>query len=140
MIICDTFNRSAWFRMNCGVNTATASACVIWFHSRQRPRFHPHGLAYVHAIDTNLYEIIVGARRYRAAKLAQLEQAPVRVVSLSDAACVEAQLLDLSIVGRSFLCLYANSVRRLYVLDVPGLLQIGGNNGMPPPRAIEYGR
>ena len=126
--------------MNCGVNTATASACVIWFHSRQRPRFHPHGLAYVRAIDTNLYEIIAGARCYRAAKLAQLEQVPVRVVSLSDAACVEAQLLELSIVGRSFLCLDANSARCLYVIDVPGLPQIAGYSGMPPPRAIECGR
>jgi ParB family transcriptional regulator, chromosome partitioning protein len=48
----------------------------------------------VRAIDTNLYEIVAGARRYRAAKLAALEQVPVRVVSLSDAACVEAQLVE----------------------------------------------
>ena len=61
----------------------------------------------VRAIDTNLYEIVAGARRYRAAKLAALEQVPVRVVSLSDAACVEAQLFDLSIVGKSFRCLHA---------------------------------
>jgi len=50
----------------------------------------------VRAIDTNLYEIVAGARRYRAAKLAALEQVPVRVVSLSDAACVEVQLVELS--------------------------------------------
>jgi ParB family transcriptional regulator, chromosome partitioning protein len=48
----------------------------------------------VRAIDTSLYEIVAGARRYRAAKLAALEQVPVRVVSLSDAACVEAQLVE----------------------------------------------
>jgi ParB family chromosome partitioning protein len=50
---------------------------------------------------------VAGARRYRAAKLAALEQVPVRVVSLSDAACVEAQLVELSIVGKSFRCLHA---------------------------------
>jgi ParB family chromosome partitioning protein len=50
----------------------------------------------VRAIDSNLYEIVAGARRYRAAKLATLDQVPVRVVFLSDAACVEAQLLRLS--------------------------------------------
>ncbi len=48
----------------------------------------------VRAIDANLYEIVAGVRRYRAAKLAALKQVPVRVVSLSDAACVEAQLVE----------------------------------------------
>jgi ParB family transcriptional regulator, chromosome partitioning protein len=48
----------------------------------------------VRAIDINLYQIVAGARRYRAAKLAALEEVPVRVVSLSDAACVEAQLVE----------------------------------------------
>jgi ParB family chromosome partitioning protein len=48
----------------------------------------------VRAIDTDMYEIVAGARRYRAAKIAALEQVPVRVVSLSDAACVEAQLVE----------------------------------------------
>ncbi len=48
----------------------------------------------VRTIDTDMYEIVAGARRYRAAKLAALEQVPVRVVVLSDAACVEAQLVE----------------------------------------------
>ncbi len=48
----------------------------------------------VRAIDTDMYEIVAGARRYRAARIAALEQVPVRVVSLSDAACVEAQLVE----------------------------------------------
>lgn len=48
----------------------------------------------VRAIDTDMYEIVAGARRYRAAKIAALEQVPVRVVSLSDAACVETQLVE----------------------------------------------
>jgi ParB family transcriptional regulator, chromosome partitioning protein len=48
----------------------------------------------VRAIDTDMYEIVAGARRYRAAKIAALEQVPVRVVSLSNAACVEAQVVE----------------------------------------------
>ena len=57
-----------------------------------------------------------------------------------DAEALEAQLIELSIVGKSFLCLYATWARRLYVIDVPGLPQIAGYNGMPPPRAMECGR
>jgi ParB family transcriptional regulator, chromosome partitioning protein len=48
----------------------------------------------VRAIDTDMYQIVAGARRYRAAKIAALDQVPVRVVALSDAACVEAQLVE----------------------------------------------
>jgi hypothetical protein len=65
---------------------------------------------------------------------------PVRIVNLTDAEALEAQLIELSIVGKSFLCLYATSARRLYVIDVPGLPQIAGYDGMPPPRAMECGR
>src|SRR5260370_40992375 len=40
---------------------------------------------------------------------------------MTDAEVLEAQLIELSIVGKSFLCLYATSARCLYVSDVPGL-------------------
>ena len=94
----------------------------------------------VRHLTDQAFEIIAGARRYRAAQMAEAPTVPVRIVNLTDAEALEAQLIELSIVGKSFLCLYATSARRLYVIDVPGLPQIAGHNGTPPPRAMECGR
>jgi ParB family chromosome partitioning protein len=40
------------------------------------------------------YEVIAGARRLRAAKLAELERVPVRIVKLNDAEAIEAQCVE----------------------------------------------
>jgi ParB family chromosome partitioning protein len=48
----------------------------------------------VRAVDDGKYEIVAGARRFRAAKLAALEEVPVRLVELSDAAVRESQLTE----------------------------------------------
>jgi ParB family chromosome partitioning protein len=40
------------------------------------------------------FEIVAGARRYRAAQLAGLETAPVRVVELTDAQAIEASIVE----------------------------------------------
>jgi ParB family transcriptional regulator, chromosome partitioning protein len=57
----------------------------------------------VRKLDESNYEVIAGARRLRAAKLAELKSVPVRVVKLSDAEAIEAQCVELSVVGKSFL-------------------------------------
>src|SRR5579864_4395512 len=40
------------------------------------------------------YEIVAGARRYRAAKMAKCLDAPVRIVQMSDVEVLEAQLIE----------------------------------------------
>jgi ParB family chromosome partitioning protein len=44
------------------------------------------------------YEVVARARRLRAARLAELNSLPVRVVKLTDAEAIEAQVVELSVV------------------------------------------
>jgi len=48
----------------------------------------------VRQLDESKYEVIAGARRLRAAKLAELETVPVRIVQLNDAEAIEAQCVE----------------------------------------------
>ena len=48
----------------------------------------------VRELEENKYEVIAGARRLRAARIAALESVPVRIVQLSDAAAIEAQCVE----------------------------------------------
>jgi ParB/RepB/Spo0J family partition protein len=57
--------------------------------------------------DSEGFEVIAGARRFRAAQLAELASVPARVVEISDAQVLEWQLIELSIVGKSFRCFHA---------------------------------
>ncbi len=48
----------------------------------------------VRELDETKYEVVAGARRLRAARLAELRTVPVRVVKLSDAEAIEAQVTE----------------------------------------------
>ncbi len=61
----------------------------------------------VRELEESKYEVVAGARRLRAAKLAELEKLPVRVVKLTDAEAIEAQCVELSVVGKIVLWRYA---------------------------------
>jgi ParB/RepB/Spo0J family partition protein len=68
-----------------------------------------HGLIQPITVRPNSegFELIAGARRYRAALLAELFSIPARIVEIDDAQVLEWQLVELSIAGKSFHCLYA---------------------------------
>ena len=48
----------------------------------------------VRELEESKYEVVAGARRLRAAKLAELDELPVRVVKLTDAEAIEAQCVE----------------------------------------------
>ena len=48
----------------------------------------------VRPLDASKYEVVIGARRLKAARLAELESVPVRVVTLTDAEAIEAQVVE----------------------------------------------
>jgi ParB family chromosome partitioning protein len=59
------------------------------------------------AAPANNFTLLQGARRYRAAILAELFSIPARIVEIDDTQALEWQLVELSIVGNSFLRLHA---------------------------------
>ena len=48
----------------------------------------------VKSAEENKYEVVAGARRLRAAQMVELKTVPVRIVQLSDAAAIEAQVVE----------------------------------------------
>ncbi len=59
-------------------------------------------------------EIVAGARRFRAAQLAELSSLPARIVDITDAQALEWQLVELSIVVKLFFFVWA--VRHVVVM------------------------
>jgi ParB family chromosome partitioning protein len=68
-----------------------------------------HGLIQPITVRPNSegFELIAGARRYRAAQLADLFSIPARIVEIDDAQAQEWQLVELSIVVKRFLSAFA---------------------------------
>ncbi len=48
----------------------------------------------VRELEQSKYEVVAGARRLRAARLAELASVPVRIVKLTDAEAIEAQVVE----------------------------------------------
>jgi ParB family chromosome partitioning protein len=53
----------------------------------------------VRPLNERSFEIVFGARRYRAAQMAEAETVPVRIKQMSDAEVLEAQLIENLILG-----------------------------------------
>jgi ParB family chromosome partitioning protein len=53
--------------------------------------------------EPGAFELVAGARRYRASKLAGRETIPASIRELTDTECLELQLIELSVVRKSFL-------------------------------------
>jgi len=60
------------------------------------------------------FEIVAGARRFRAAQIAELFSIPARIVEIDDAQALEWQLIELSIVIKRFFSVFAG----LHVVDM----------------------
>jgi ParB family chromosome partitioning protein len=88
----------------------------------------------VRPLTENAFEIIAGARRYRAAQMAEQSTVPVRIVNLSDAASLEAQLVENLIRSEIHPMEEAQGFRALLDLDEPkySIEQIAAKVGKSP--------
>uniref|UniRef100_E6PZU1 ParB-like N-terminal domain-containing protein n=1 Tax=mine drainage metagenome TaxID=410659 RepID=E6PZU1_9ZZZZ len=88
----------------------------------------------VRPLTENGFEIIAGARRYRAAQMAEIPTVPVRIVHLSDAAALEAQLVENLIRSEIHPMEEAQGFRALLDLDEPkySIEQIAAKVGKTP--------
>jgi ParB family chromosome partitioning protein len=88
----------------------------------------------VRPITDQGFEIVAGARRYRAAQLAEIPTVPVRIVNLSDAEALETQLIE-NLQRRDVHPLEeAQGFRSLLNLDEPkySVEQIAAKTGKAP--------
>jgi ParB family chromosome partitioning protein len=93
----------------------------------------------VRPIADHRFEIVAGARRYRAALLAEAETVPVRIVPLTDAQALEAQLIE-NLQRRDVHPLEeAQGFRALLNLDEPkySIEQIAAKTGKSPAYCLQ---
>ncbi len=88
----------------------------------------------VRPLTENGFEIVFGARRYRAAQLAEQETLPVRIKHMSDAEVIEAQLVENLIRAEIHPMEEAEGFARLLALEEPKytIEQIGARVGKSP--------
>ncbi len=88
----------------------------------------------VRPLTENGFEIIAGARRYRAAQMAEVSTVPVRIVNLSDAEALEAQLVENLVRSEIHPMEEAQGFRALLDLEEPkySIEQIGARVGKSP--------
>ncbi|MHB1021602.1 MAG: ParB/RepB/Spo0J family partition protein [Acidobacteriaceae bacterium] len=93
----------------------------------------------VRPITDHRFEIVAGARRYRAALLAEADSVPVRIVPLTDAQALEAQLIE-NLQRRDVHPLEeAQGFRALLMLDEPkySIEQIAAKTGKSPSYCLQ---
>jgi ParB family chromosome partitioning protein len=88
----------------------------------------------VRPLTENGFEIVAGARRYRAAQLAEVATVPVRIKQMSDAEVIEAQLVENLIRAEIHPMEEAEGFARLLSLDEPkySIEQIAARVGKQP--------
>ena len=88
----------------------------------------------VRPLTENGFEIVAGARRYRAALMAEQETVPVRIKQMSDAEVLEAQLVENLIRAEIHPMEEAEGFARLLALEEPkySIVQIGARVGKSP--------
>jgi ParB family chromosome partitioning protein len=88
----------------------------------------------VRPLAENSFEIVAGARRYRAAQMAEIATVPVRIVHLSDAEVLEAQLVENLIRAEIHPMEEAEGFRALLNLEEPkySIEQIATRVGKQP--------
>lgn len=88
----------------------------------------------VRPLTENGFEIVFGARRYRAAQLAEQETLPIRIKQMTDAEVIEAQLVENLIRAEIHPMEEAEGFARLLALEEPkySIEQIGARVGKSP--------
>ena len=88
----------------------------------------------VRPLNERSFEIVAGARRYRAAQMAEVATVPVRIVNLTDAEAMEAALVENLIRADVHPMEEATGFARLLALDEPkySIEQLAARTGKNP--------